>query len=291
MPELPEVETIRGVLQKKLVGKKIVSVYVDRHDHIVFDKDSPLKIQRALVNSKVIAIKRKGKYLWLELRKPKEANFSLVLHFGMTGNTEVDSSKGFIKAWGGEKEWAKKQQKKNKEKLPRFCRLLLETSEQTRIAYTDPRRFGRIRLARDPLAEPPLNRLGFDPLEHLPSPKDLFTLLHGRKAPIKAVLLDQSLFAGVGNWIADEVLFQAHISPHRKSSTLTPNEVKLLRNRLLYIIKTSVKLFADYDLYPDTWLFHDRWSKRKESYTSRGYEIKFDTVGGRTSAWVPALQK
>lgn len=286
MPELPEVETVRLELTRVLVGKRVSKVYVDADDRIVFDKSSPAQVKKVLSGARVTAVGRKGKYLWLELdRRPW-----VILHFGMTGNAEILTDAGYVKAWGGDKLWAKRQQKLNTGERPRFCRLWLQMADGTQIAITDPRRFGRIRLAKDPLREAPVSLLGPDPLKEFPTFKTLKELLSRRAAPIKAVLLDQGLFAGVGNWIADEILYQAGIAPKRLAKSLSADEIKKLRAKTLAIIRKAVNLHADYDRYPRTWLFHDRWEKGKEAYTAHGYEIQFDTVGGRTTAWVPGLQ-
>ncbi len=92
-------------------------------------------------------------------------------------------------------------------------------------------------------------------------------LIGSRKAPIKAVLLDQSTFAGVGNWIADEVLYQAAIRPQRKASGLSKVEVGRLRSTLLRIIRRAVAVNADSDRFPRAWLFHRRWGRVKNAKT------------------------
>jgi formamidopyrimidine-DNA glycosylase len=155
----------------------------------------------------------------------------------------------------------------------------------------DARRFGRIRLQQDPESEPPLSRLGFDPLLDLPSAMELRHLLARRRAPIKSVLLDQGLFAGVGNWIADEVLYQAGLRPQRLASELRLGEVGRLRARLRAIVKRAVAVDADSDRFPRTWLFEHRWGKNAEARTARGERIVHDTIGGRTTAWVPSRQR
>ncbi|MBS1983157.1 MAG: hypothetical protein JST16_03210 [Bdellovibrionales bacterium] len=287
MPELPEVETARRQLERALCGQTIASVYVDSGDRFVFDRDSPAKVKRALLGAKVTGTGRKGKYLWLEL----DRKLSVVIHLGMSGNIESRRNKEFNKAWGGTKLWSQRNRGPENSPYPRFCRLLIRTQSGIEIAMTDPRRFGRIRLARDPLHEAPISKLGADPLAELPPVSELKKIIGMRRAPIKAVLLDQKIFAGVGNWLADEILFQAKISPHRLARNLTTPEIRRIRTRTLSIIRHAVKVQADYARFPSSWLFHDRWEKGQESYTSRGYEIRHDTVGGRTTAWVPALQK
>jgi formamidopyrimidine-DNA glycosylase len=286
MPELPEVESARLRMERVLKGQVIAQARPDVHDRIVFDRASPRAVQRALVGAKVLGSGRKGKYFWLVLdRRPWP-----VFHLGMTGNVEIRGTTGMEKAWGGDKRWGSRHAPAATGKAPRFCRLLLVTEKGAEVAITDPRRFGRIRLAQDPAREVPISKLGFDPLEECPPVAELKRILNPRRAPIKSVLLDQAIFAGVGNWIADEVLFQARISPHRLASTLTTPEVRRLRTRLLGIIRKAVSVQADYERFPGSWLFHDRWGKKKEAYHSRGHAIRHDTIGGRTTAWVPELQ-
>jgi formamidopyrimidine-DNA glycosylase len=286
MPELPEVETSRRRVEKILKGKRIVEVIPDPDDRIVFDQASPEEVRAAMEGARVMGTGRKGKYFWLELdRKPWP-----VFHLGMSGNVEIRGKKGFQKAWGGYKLWSEGSRKGLDPKILPFCRLRLLAEDGSEVAITDPRRFGRIRLANDPLAEPPISKLGHDPLISFPNAKALGAILAKRKAPIKAVLLDQGLFAGVGNWIADEVLYQARLSPHRIAAKLDAKEVARLRTTLLAVIRKSIAVGADYERYPKTWLFHHRWGKAKEAMTSRKQKIRHDTVGGRTTAWVPAVQ-
>ena len=218
MPELPEVETTRRSLERALKGKRISQVLPDSDDHIVYDKATPEEFKKAVQGARVTGTGRKGKYMWLELdRRPWP-----VFHLGMTGNMDIRAKgeKDFVRAWGG-KLWSESKQDKDSRFMP-FCKLRLIASDGTEVAFTDPRRFGRIRLAQDPLTEAPISKLGYDPLQSFPTAKELGEILRKRRAPIKAVLLDQGVFSGVGNWIADEVLFQSKISPHRIAAALKP---------------------------------------------------------------------
>jgi formamidopyrimidine-DNA glycosylase len=155
----------------------------------------------------------------------------------------------------------------------------------------DARRFGRIRLQSEPREEPPISELGYDALDELPSARDLHLIMSRRNAPLKAVLLDQSLFAGVGNWIADEVLYQARLRPGRKASSLRPAETSRLRARLLAIVGHAVRVGADSDRFPRGWLFHYRWGRNAQARTPAGARIIHETIGGRTTAWVPSRQR
>ncbi len=279
MPELPEVEAARRLLARAAVGRRIVAVRCVR-DPIVFQGVSPARVRRALLGRRVIAARRHGKHLWLELdRRPWPC-----FHFGMAGGIEVRGRRRGRLVMEGrrarEGQWP-----------PRFLKLLLVLGDGGEVAFCDARRLGRVRLRHDPPAEPPISLLGFDALRDLPPVRQLGALLGARAAPVKAVLLDQSFSAGVGNWIADEVLYQARIDPRRRAHTLTAAEIGRLRGRLRAVVATAVRVGADSDRFPAKWLFHTRWSKRLRSpMTVRGERIRYLTVGGRTTAWVAEVQ-
>mgnify|MGYP006278770661 FL=1 len=156
---------------------------------------------------------------------------------------------------------------------------------------TNARRLGRIRLRHDPMNEPPIRDLGFDPLHEIPTARELAERLAKRKTPIKAVLLDQSFAAGVGNWIADEVLYQAGIDPRRHAASRGGDEIKRLRTKLGSVVRKAVEVNAEKARFPRSWLFHHRWGKNREALTSRGERIEHLVVGGRTTAWAPSRQK
>jgi len=264
VPELPEVEAARRRAERQLVGRRIVSV-ATVPDPIVFEGTSPRRLA-ALRGREIAAVHRRGKHLWMELDRPPH----LLFHFGMAG--------GFRLGRAGEPR-------------PRFWKLDLAAEGDRRLAFTDPRRLGRVRLRRNPEGEPPLVHLGFDVLEALPRTPTLAGVMARHGGPVKAVLLDQSLFAGVGNWIADEVLYQAGLDPRRPASSLTQEEVGRLRTRLHDIVRRAVAVDADSARFPRTWLFHRRWGRKPGAHTSRGEPIVFLTVGGRTTAWVPSRQR
>ena len=141
------------------------------------------------------------------------------------------------------------------------------------------RRLGRILLRDDPENEKPISKLGFDPLLDLPSPKIFCEKLLKRKIPIKALLLDQGFSAGVGNWIADEILYQAKIAPGRVSNTLSEAEAKCVRQKMKSIIDKAVSVDADKSRFPRTWLFHHRWGKNTDAKTSKGEKIIHEQHG------------
>jgi formamidopyrimidine-DNA glycosylase len=250
-------------------------------DSIVFQGVSPARIRRALLGARVVAAHRHGKHLWLELdRRPWPC-----FHFGMSGGIEVRGRQRQRHVVEGrrarEEPWP-----------PRFLKLHLTLDDGGEVVFCDARRLGRVRLRHDPAKEPPISRLGFDALRDLPPVGRLAALFGARAAPVKAVLLDQGFSAGVGNWIADEVLYQARIDPRRRTHMLTRGEIGRIRSRLRSVITTAVRAGADSDRFPSKWLFHTRWSKRLQSpVTVRGERIRYLTVGGRTTAWVAEVQR
>ena len=277
MPELPEVERGRRLAEAVTVGRRIARAWCD-DDPIVFDGIGPDYWSGALEGRRVVAAKRWGKQLWLELDEPPHPLF----HFGMSGGFKTPASTPLQLKSGPREDtsvWP-----------PRFVKIRLHLDDGGELAMTDGRRLGRILLRDDPEHEPPIARLGFDPLLAMPSPKRFSELLRKRGGILKSLLLDQSFAAGVGNWIADEVLFQAGIDPRRRASSLSDAEARRMRARLGAIVERAVHANADDSLYPRTWLFHRRWGKQDDARTTRGERIEHVTIGGRTTAWVPARQ-
>jgi formamidopyrimidine-DNA glycosylase len=286
MPELPEVEAARRAAHKVAAGRRIVEAHV-AEDPIVYEGVAPARIRRALVGRRVKAVRRHGKHLWLELdRRPWPC-----LHFGMTGGIHVPAGRAVRLVSDGN---PSSSPTVRPDWPPRFTKLHLRFAGGGELALADGRRLGRIRLRRDPPTEPPISALGFDAWRALPTAARLHAMLRGRKSPIKAVLLDQSFAAGIGNWIADEVLYQAGIAPKRRASNLSAAEARRLRAKIRSVIGVAVSEGSDSDRFPRWWLFHRRWGHRRggsPATTVRGERIRHETVGGRTTAWVPTAQR
>ena len=278
MPELPEVERGRKLAEAVTAGRRIERVWCD-DDPLVFAGVEPARWRRTLKGKRVVAARRWGKQLWLELEAPPHPLF----HFGMSGGFKTPTSTPLQLKSGPREDtsvWP-----------PRFVKIRLHLDDGGELAMTDGRRLGRILLREDPEREPPIAKPGFDPLLAMPSPKRFAELLRGRGGILKSLLLDQSFAAGVGNWIADEVLFQAGIDPRRRASSLNDAEVRRVRTRLRAIVRHAAEANADAFRYPRTWLFHRRWGKQGDARTTRGERIEHITIGGRTTAWVPDRQR
>lgn len=280
MPELPEVETVRRTLERALVGKKIVEAEIVPDD-IVLKGHSVDMVHAAVINRTVTAAGRKGKYFWLELDETPW----LFAHLGMAGwLREMGAPTIRLREHG-------KAKLEDNTGRPRFLKMMLTAEDGRRVAMTDGRRLARIWLANSPEDVPAISKLGRDCYNDLPTGEEFHARLKKKNAPIKAVLLDQAVFAGIGNWIADEVLYVAGIRPARLASSLSLKECEELRKAIKKVIDHAVKVGADSEQYPDSWLFHHRWGGSKGTDLVDGEQIVREQIGGRTTAWVPSRQK
>jgi formamidopyrimidine-DNA glycosylase len=216
MPELPEVETIRRQLASKVAGRAIVDVQV--LDPLWCAPSDPANVERALRGHRIERLGRRGKYLILEL----EGERFCVMHLRMTGNllwaTPDDSEPPYLRV-----------------------RLLLEGGG--RLLFCDLRRFGTgiVIDGRGALGEYLGDRLGPEPLEPSFTTEALSRQASGRKAPVKAFLLDQSRIAGVGNIYADEALFRARIHPLRPANRLTRPQATALRDAVVESLAAGIE--------------------------------------------------
>jgi formamidopyrimidine-DNA glycosylase len=280
MPELPEVESSRRLLEKVLKGARLERVEA-ADDPLVLSGHSAAEMESKLTGAKVVGAGRKGKYFWLEL----DPRPWLCGHFGMSG---------WLHHLGGKESRLLEHGKApllDPEGRPKFLKLLLEASNGEKVAFTDGRRLGRIWLCDDAEQDPRIAKLGPDAWLEMPDARAFSNLLQARKTPLKAALMDQAMISGVGNWVADEALYHARLAPARPASSLKPAEANRLRKAILDILDRSIEVGADFSRFPEDWLFHHRWGGKRGKQEIGGKKIRRDTVGGRTTAWVPDLQK
>ncbi|OJT13229.1 hypothetical protein TRAPUB_10248 [Trametes pubescens] len=285
-----EVERAAKLLREVAVSKTIVDVETVE-DTIVFSSVSHTEFATALKGRTVEDAQRYGKVFYLTLsgegRHP-------VMHFGMTGMLQV---KGQLATY-----YRETPRKASVDWPPRFMKFILHLkgptdAETTQVAFLDARRLGRIRLCASPLTEPPISALGFDPILGMPSAHDFKKGVRKRSCPVKALLLDQSFSAGVGNWVADEILYHARVHPEERCNALSDEQLAALFKQTSEVCRIAVSVNADDSKFPDDWLFKHRWGKgKKEKHTLKLSDgepatIKWITVGGRTSAYVAELQK
>lgn len=281
MPELPEVETVCRVMRHALQGKRISHVEVVP-DTIVFAGLAPKVVEKALLRRTVRAVGRRGKVFWLTLDGEGPTVFG---HLGMSGWIREIGTEGTRLHGHGRAPFEDAQGR------PRFLKLGVQAQGGGAIVLTDPRRLGRVWLGAAPEHEPRVQRLGRDAFDDLPTARELLDSFSRRRIPIKALLLDQGVLAGIGNWIADEVLYQSGIAPKRSAASLDPSEVSALRRALRSVLARAVKVGADHQRFPKSWLFEHRWGGTRGADQINGQPIVREEVGGRTTAWVPARQK
>jgi formamidopyrimidine-DNA glycosylase len=281
MPELPEVETVCRVIRHAVVGRRIMRVDVVR-DPIVFGGVSSATIDQALVRRTVRGVGRRGKFFWLTLSGAGPVVFG---HLGMSGWVREVGAEGTRLHGHGEAPFDDAQGR------PRFLKLGVHTRDGHGFVLTDPRRLGRVWLGVSPETDARVRRLGRDAFDDLPSESELLAMFGRRRIPIKAVLLDQGALAGIGNWIADEVLYQSRISPKRSAASLVASEVKLLRRAIRSVLARAVAVGANHERFPKSWLFEHRWGGARGSDQIAGASIVREEVGGRTTAWVPSRQR
>lgn len=209
MPELPEVETIKSELAPHVVGRTFTSVTVC--DAKPIKQPEPEEFCQKLTGQKISSLERRGKYLIFHLSSGQ----ALIIHLRMTGSLLL-----------------------NPEQQDRYTRVIFHLDDRDQFAFTDRRRLGAIWLAED--AKAVTRKLGPEPLEPDFTAETLARLLQKRQAPIKAVLLDQSLIAGIGNMYADEALFLAGIHPLRKANSLTPQEVQKLYQAIRQVLQKAI---------------------------------------------------
>ncbi|XP_047972495.1 formamidopyrimidine-DNA glycosylase isoform X2 [Salvia hispanica] len=276
MPELPEVEAARRALAENTIGKKIIKAIV-ADDSKVIDGVSPKDFEAALLGKTIVAVHRKGKNMWIQLDSPPFPSFQ----FGMAGAV-------YIK--GVEVTKYKRSAVKDTDEWPsKYSKLFVELADGMEFSFTDKRRFAKVRLLDNPVSVPPISELGPDALMEPMTEDELSNSLRKKNIGIKALLLDQGFISGIGNWMADEVLYQARIHPQQTASSLSKESCATLLKCINEVTDFAVEVDAESLRFPTEWLFHVRWYKKPGKIN--GKKIDFIKAGGRTTAYVPELQK
>lgn len=207
MPELPEVESTRRHLEPELVGRAIEGVHVARA-RMLRRQPRPADFADRLRDRRVVRLGRLGKFLLADL----SGDITWVTHLGMSGRVSLVP---------------------RTEPEPAHTNVAVDLDSGAQFRLVDPRTFGFVAAyTPEELATSPLGRLGPDALSELPTPAGLEEALAGRTAPLKAILLDQTVIAGLGNIYADEALNRAGISPHRPAGSLTRRELVRLQRAI-----------------------------------------------------------
>ncbi|GER48452.1 formamidopyrimidine-DNA glycosylase [Striga asiatica] len=219
MPELPEVEAARRALEEHCVGKKIKRSTV-ADDPKVIDGVSSRAFEQALVGKTIVAAHRKGKNMWLQLDSPPFPSFQ----FGMAGAVYIKgvAVTKYKRQILNDRENHPMSAVKDTDEWPsKYSKLFVELDDGLEFSFTDKRRFAKVRLLDNPISIPPISELGPDALTEPMTVDGFCNSLSKKKIGIKALLLDQSFMSGIGNWMADEVLYQARIHPLQIASSIS----------------------------------------------------------------------
>lgn len=217
MPELPEVETTRRHIAPHLEGRTIVEVELGR-ERMARRNARPSDVVDRLLGRRVGRVQRRGKFLLIEV----EGDFTWVIHLGMSGRMRVTTPD---------------------EPRETHAHLLVRTDRGEEIRLIDPRTFGFVAVfTPEELLADSLSGLGPDAFDELPSADDVARVLADRRAPIKALLLDQRLLAGLGNIYADEVLFRAGIHPRRPGGEVSRAEIEQLVEAIPLVLAAGIEM-------------------------------------------------
>ena len=268
MPELPEVETTVRGLERVLIGRRVARIEARRPD---LRRALPVDLGQRLTGSRITELGRRAKYGLIGT----DRGDTLVFHLGMSGHWRVDPSE-----------------------IGKHDHFIVDTDEGSRVALNDARRFGSLDLVRtDQLAEwPPFVALGPEPFDI--TPEELRARLGGRSAPIKLLLLDQRIIAGLGNIYVCEALYRAGIHPNRKGGSISPERLRRLVPAIRDVLAEAIAAggstlrdFASPDgelgYFSKSFAVYDREGKP----CACGGTVSRIVQGGRSTFYCPRCQR
>lgn len=321
MPELPEVQTIVNDLNKTIKGSKILGViYCDNKKAfkgITFDK-----FKKDIKGRQILSVKRRAKYIIVNLSgdsprgiRSNSANSGiiprgkvLIIHLKMTGHLLIISNAKFQMSnlgspsaitidkgrWVGKNLSEELQDPRNQ-----FIHLILELSGNKILAFSDVRKFGVIRLENSDYLASLESKLGPEPLDTKFDLDQFRKLLEGSNGKIKAVLMDPSRIAGIGNIYGDEILFKAGVRPDRRVKTLTKNEIEKIFKSIRPVLERALKYrgssesdYRDASGKKGDYQNHSYvYRKEKQKCGKCGGEIRKIRIGQRSAHYCTVCQK
>lgn len=272
MPELPEVESVKNGLKSLIIGKSIASVDVLWPNII---KDPPAgEFCKKLVGETFQDVERRGKFLLFVMD-----NYTLISHLRMEGKFRLETSK---------------------EPQTKHTHVIFNLDTEEELRYLDVRKFGRMSLVNhsELWDHPSLSRLGPEPFEQKLLITELEENLNKTSRSIKAVLLDQSVVAGIGNIYADEILFSAKLYPGSKATDLTREEMSRLHQSILQVMSeavrsggTTIRTYANAFGLEGTYQNKLKvYGKTKEACINCGHPIEKIKIAQRGTHYCPNCQ-
>ena len=270
MPELPEVETVANGVHERVSGQRVERVWTSGKPQTF--KSTEAEIAEVLMGARIDQVRRVGKTIVVSLSHPQREAAEFLVHLGMTGRLLV-SSPGVP--------------------LPLHTHAVLSLSGGNELRFVDARRFGRLSVRLSDAYGGP----GQEPLTI--SEEGFIALFRGRKTPIKAALLNQSLLHGVGNIYADESLFRAGIRPRRQAGRLTRAHLLRLRQALIEVLHHAIELggssvsdYVDADGVRGFFqLEHRVYMRTGQPCLVCASPIKKIVIGGRSTHFCTTCQK
>lgn len=264
MPELAEVEHSRRQWDPG-IGQTILSVRLARPEIRVFRDTDAVAIQSLLPGKKLLASQASGKQMLFQFSD----DLWLGVHLGMSGELRLEDQSDYP---------------------PRKHDHLVLRQDSRALVFEDKRHFGRVRLHQGTKPPPWWSALAPSVLSKEFTLESLVRFLERRRrTPLKAVLLMQEHFPGVGNWMADEILWRAQLHPATLAGTLESSQARQLWQSVRWVSRTAMRIISDDWTYPKSWLFAHRWEAG-----GRCPHCKIDldraTIGGRTTCWCPECQ-
>lgn len=270
MPELPEVETTVRGLARYLEGERIARVAVNRPD---LRRPFPADLAQTLTGAKVTAMGRRAKYGLVHTDRER----TMVFHLGMSGRWRIEP-----------------------ERIEKHDHLVLETASGHVLALNDARRFGSVDLVDTALLEqwPQFAAMGPEPLGPGLTARHLRAAFAGRVAPVKLLLLDQRIVAGLGNIYVCEALYRAHIRPDRQAGRVPLAALECLVPAIRDVLSESIaaggSTIRDYaqpsgelGYFASSWQVYGR---EGDACTCGGTVTRM-VQGGRSTFWCPKCQK
>ena len=265
MPELPDVELFKRDFDQKALGRRVERVKVN--EARILAGVTPRQFQAALKGTRFESSRRHGKHLLVAL----DTRRWLTLHFGMTGSLQ------YFEDLADD---------------PPYDRVRFDLTGGGRLAYVSVRMLGRVGLADDAEAFIAAEALGPDALHRRFDLAAFSAALAGRKKAVKAILMDQTSMAGIGNIYSDEILFQARVHPATQADHLSEEQIETLFAMTKEVLRTAIKRRAGSEQFlyrlPEEYLLPHR---EKGGQCPRcGAMIRTIKASGRTGYYCPRCQ-
>jgi len=271
MPELPEVETIRKDLEKEIVGLTILDFKTEWPKKVF---PSEKEVKRRIIGATIKSIERRAKLLIFHLSN----NYKIIFHLKISGQL-------LIRCKGNPSD--------------KYTHHVFGLSKGKQLRFADLRKFGYIKVISETEKDKELEKFGPEPLSQELNPQKFYEIIKNRKKPIKLVLMDQGIIAGVGNIYANESLFLAHIHPERKANNLSEEKAVTLYKKIEQVLKEGLEFRGASDNnYVDAYGEKGRYQEHFRVYGKRdkpcpkcGTTLKYNKVGGRGTVFCPKCQK